>query len=281
MQGAKVVVKPLYDSAQLFSGGLAWVGIGSIQAYIDKTGAFIGDPFKGRAIVPANAVQEVWQGTTTTPNGDMQETFFLIREGSKIKGYYSSSGDWSAWASVDVSGETQPGGAVHLASDNGLEWKGQFRVPVLIAGTRPNGPAGSGAPEFPLRLRFMREPNPGEVPPVLQPTATDWDAFLARFKDAIRQRDLGYLSGAIGRNFSLQNENVRSIGDVFGRLNWQQVEAALNSGMVIARQSSLGRQKRIAIDEHPCPNCVYQVAVSFVQDADSQWRWTGVSYPGD
>jgi len=282
VQGAKFVIRPMYDSTEPFIGGLARVTVGGQEAYIDKTGRYIGDPFKGHAVRPPTAVQEVWEGDVIAPKWTAHEKFVFLREGSQIKGYYSGSmSDPSALGNMaDVAGELKPDETVRLVSDNGFVWKGRFIAPVVIVGTRPNGPEGQ-APEFPFRLHFVRDANSADLPRALQPTTTDWNVFLSKFKEAIRQRDQPALAVMIGRNFYLQNARLRSADDIFRQLNWPQLSKTLADGTVSEGKSFLGRRKQIITDAHPCPNCVYQVTLTFGEDADGEWRWTGVTYPGD
>lgn len=283
LQGSKIAVRPLFDAAEPFIGGLARVTIGDQQAYIDKTGAYAGDPFKGRAVKPALAVQEMWEGDVTAPAWKTHEKFILIREGTKIRGYYCSTSvtDPSALGNFsDVSGELDQNDAVRLMNDDGLLWKGRFLAPVVISGMRPNGEEGK-APEFPFRLHYVRDATSDDMPPPLQPTTSDWSSFLAQFKHAFDQKDQPVLAKMIGRNFYLQNSRIRSTDDIFRQVNWPQLTKALADGVLADRKSPLGRQIRSISDQHPCSNCVYQVMLTFGEDADGQWRWTGVVYPGD
>ncbi len=278
----KTVISHQFDSAESFQNGLARVTIGNHEAYVDETGAYAGDPFKGRTIRPAHAVQEVWEGDVIGPGWKSHEKFLLYREGAKIKGFYSSSvNDPSALGNfADVAADVNPDDSVRLISDNGFIWKGRFLAPVVIAGTRPNGEEGKD-PEFPFRLYFVRDATTDDLPAPLQPTSSDWEAFLAKFKEAIAQRDQASLSVILGRTFYLQNARLRSVDDVFDQLNWQQLAKAIADGALSDRKSPLGRRRQFITDAHPCPNCVYQVTLTFSQDADGQWRWTGVTYPGD
>jgi hypothetical protein len=282
LQGPKVVIRPLFDSAEPFIGGLARVTVGDQQVYVDKIGAYAGEPFKGRSIRPAEAVQEVWEGDVTGPKWKSHEKFVLIRKGPKLKGYYSSSViDPSALGNLsDVSGEIDQNDAVRLMSDSGFVWKGRFLAPVVISGTRPNGEEGN-APEFPFRLHYVRDATPDDKPVPLQATTSDWSSFLDQFKQAFDQKDQTALTKMIGWNFYLQNSRIRSTDDVFRQLNWPQLAKALADGVTIDRTSPLGRPVRSVTDEHPCNNCAYQVRLTFGSDADGQWRWTGVIYPGD
>lgn len=282
VRGNKIAIRPLFDAAAPFMGGLARVTIGGQETYIDKGGAYIGDPFKGRAIRPAHAVQEVWEGDVTAPNWTTHERFVFIREGPQIRGYYSGSfSDPAALGNLaDIAAEVKPNDTLRLVSDNGFIWKGRFVAPVVITGTRPNGEEGN-APEFPFRLHFVREATPADLPQTMQPTTGDWEAFLSKFKEAITQRDQAVLTPMLGRAFYLQNARLRSADDVFRQLNWQQIAKTLTDGTTSGRNSALGRSQNLITDAHPCPNCVYQVTLTFAEDADGQWRWTGVTYPGD
>ena len=282
VQGAKFVIHPLFDSAESFLGGLARVSIGDQYVYVDKSGAYVGDPFKGRAIKPARMVQEVWEGDVTAPSWKTHEKFLLIREGAKIKGFYSSAiTDPSALGGLsDVAGDLDQNDAVRLMSENGFLWKGRFLAPVVVAGTRPNGEEGK-APEFPFRLHFVRDATADDMPVPLQPTSPDWGTFLVKFKEAVGQHDQASLAVMIGRSFYLQNARIRSVDDVFRQLNWAQLSKALADGSTNDRKSPLGRQLRSISDNLPCNNCVYQVMITFGEDADGQWRWTGITYPGD
>ncbi|MCL6508436.1 MAG: WG repeat-containing protein, partial [Bryobacteraceae bacterium] len=278
----KMVISPQFDTAESFENGLARVTIGNYEAYIDKAGAYIGDPFKGRTIRPAHTVQEVWEGDVIGPSWKSHVKFILYREGAKIKGFYSSSEKVFSelGAFTDVAGDVNPDDSVRLISESGFIWKGRFLAPVVIAGTRPSGEEGE-APEFPFRLYFVRDATTDDLPAPLQPTSSDWEAFLAKFKEAIAQRDQASLSVMLGRTFYLQNARLRSVDDVFRQLNWQELAKAIATGEVSDRKSPLGRRQKFITDAHPCPNCVYQVSLAFSQDADGQWRWIGVTYPGD
>ena len=182
VQGAKFVIRPLFDSADPFLGGLARVTLGGEEVYVDKMGGYAGDPFKGRAIRPTHVVQEIWEGDVIAPAWKAHEKFLLLREGDKIKGFYTSpSTDPSALGNLaDVGADINQDKSFRLVSENGLVWKGRFLAPVVIAGTRPNGEEGK-APEFPFRLHFVRDATADDLPMPLQPTSQDWDAFLGKF----------------------------------------------------------------------------------------------------
>lgn len=282
LQGSKIAVRPLFDAAEPFIGGLAQVTIGDQQVYIDKAGAYAGDPFKGRTVKPVHAVQEMWEGDVTAPAWKAHEKFLLIREGTKLTGYYSQTvKDPAALGNLsDVSGDVDQNDAVRLISDNGFLWKGRFLAPVAISGARLNGEEGKAA-EFPFRLHYARDAAPADMPPSLPPTTSDWASFLTQFKQSFDQKDQVALAKTIGRNFYLQNCRIRSTDDIFRQLNWPQLSKALADGVLAGRKSPLGRQVRSISDQHPCDNCVYQVMLQFEEDAEGQWRWTGVVYPGD
>jgi hypothetical protein len=282
VQGTKFAVRPLFDSVGPFRSGLARVTIGGQEAYIDKLGHYVGDPFKGRSLRPATAVQEIWEGDVTAPTWRVHEKFLLLREGAQIKGFYTGSiANPGALGNLDeVMGEVKSDDTVRLASENGFVWKGRFAAPVVILGTRPNGQEGA-SPEFPLRLQFVREATPADIPPPLPATTPDWNVFLQRFKEAITQRDQASLAGMMGRMFLFENTGQNSRDDFLRQLNWQQVTKALTDGTVSERKTPLGRPQQIITDAHPCPNCGYQVALTFAPDADGQWRWTSIGYPGD
>ncbi len=278
VQGTKFVIRPLFDSADSFLGGLARVTIGGQEVYVDKTGAYAGDPFKGRAIRPTHAVQEVWEGDVTGPRWTIHEKFLLFREGTRIKGYHSSSNANPSWLSNlwDVLAEVNPDDTVSLVSADGLTWKGRFLAPVVIAGTWPNG-----KDEFPFRFHLVRDATAADLPAPTPPTSTDWGTFLDRFKEAISQRDQTSIAAMLARNFSLQNARLGSVEDVFRKLNWQQLDKALAEGAMTTQNSFLGRPSHLITDAHPCVDCVYQVTLWFTEDADGQWRWTGIGYPGN
>jgi hypothetical protein len=85
----------------------------------------------------------------------------------------------------------------------------------------------------------------------------------------------------MARKFYLQNARLRTVEDVFRQLNWPELDKVLATGSVTSGKSPIGRKRESITDAHPCPKCVYAVLVSFQQDRDGQWRWTGIAHPGD
>lgn len=278
----KLVIAPKFDSALQFLGGLARVTIGTREAYIDKTGAYIGDPFKGRTVIPAHAVKEVWEGDVVAPKWTDHQKFLLEREGAQIKGHYiPQHHDPSSLSDLgEVAGKVNPDHSVRIVSETGLIWKGQFVSPEVIVGKRPNGEEGS-APEFPFRLHLVREASPDEMPAPLPPTTSAWDTFLAEFKRVVAERNQSALAVMMDRAFFLRNANIGTQHDVFRQIKWQELDKALADGSITTRKSPLGRELRFITDSHPCPDCRYSVELGFGEDRNGQWRWTGVNYPGD
>ena len=276
IDGTKVVIKPQFDGAESFLKDVARVKVGTQDVLIDRTGAWVGDPFHGHDIRPVNAVSELWEGVRTTmPNQRFPEKFLLTRQGNKIQGYSFISPSEPPFGNlIEVQGELAADNSFRVAADNTLVWKGRFVTPITIAGALEGG-AG-----FPFRLNFVRQTAPEDFPPKA-PTSSDWNQFLQSFRQAVAQRDATTLAGTLGYQFDGPWRRVRNPADVFRQLNWQQVVKALDEGETREDKSVLGRRTESITDLHPCPNCRYQVMLTFKEDPERQWRWTGIVFPGD
>ncbi len=276
----KLVVNPQFDSANAFQNGLALVTLGGKEAYVTTGGAFVVDPFPGRSATPAHQVQEIWEGDLAISEKVKQhERFILIREGNQIHGYGFLYKDRPAYL-TDLNGQAKQDGSFSMADEDGNSWKGQFISAVLIKGVQA-GPPESLLPEYPLRLRLVRDANTSDLPRPLPPTSPDWSAFLASFRDAVQRRDSGVLTAMMARNFDLQNQSFRTHTEALTHVNWDQLDQALARGVEKSRTTSGGKVVNSVLDEHPCSNCIYQVLVPFRQDSNNQWRWLGIFYPGD
>jgi hypothetical protein len=279
-RAGKMVVTPQFDSASMFQNGLALVTVGGKEAYVTPAGAFVVDPFPGRSATPAHAVQEIWEGDATISEKVKQhERFILIREGTQIRGYGFPYGARPAYV-TDLKGQSAQDGSFSMADEDGDSWKGRFVSAVLIKGVQA-APPESSVKEYPMRLRLVRDATANELPQPLPPTNSDWNAFLASFKEAVQRRDSGVLIGMMARNFDLQNQSFRTPAEAMARVNWDQLDKTLARGVERSRTVPGGKTVNSVVDEHPCPTCVYQVMVPFRQDADNQWRWLGIVYPGD
>lgn len=277
------IVTPRFDEAEPFAGNLAMVTIGSRKLYIDTAGEYIGDPFKGRAVRPVERVREIWEGEVVAPQWKSHQKFLLLRNGNTINGFYVSDEPTSGvlGSLSEVRGDLKDDDTLRVVGDNGFVWKGRFVAPILISGVRPNGDEGQ-APEFPFRLALVRDAAADDIPSPLSATSTDWSSFLARFTEAVKNRDEGVLAGMMGRTFELQNRGrLQSPADVFRQLNWSEVLKATNDGTRTEAKSPLGHRRELLTDGNPCSSCRYAVRLSFAEDEAGQWRWTGVTYPGD
>jgi hypothetical protein len=279
VKGASFVVRPIFDTADSFLGGLARVTIGDRDVYVDKTGAYVGDPFRGRAIRPGRAVQEIWEGDTTGPDWKAHERFLLTREGARIKGFYLADGSESDLLGtfLEVSADLNSDDSFHMICDSGAIWNGRFLAPVIIAGTQPEAKPGSTV-EFPFRLHFVREAATADLPTPLPPTSSEWNVFFDSFKAAIAHRDQAALTAMLGQTFYFQHAHIRSADDIFRQINWQQMDKAIKGGDVRETKNDFGRPLQFLIDAHPCPTCTFQLKVGFLQEADGQWRWIGITY---
>jgi len=181
---------------------------------------------------------------------------------------------------TDLKGQSAQDGSFSIADEDGDSWKGQFVSAVADQGS-PAAPPESPVKEYPMRLRLVRDAAANELPQPLPPTNSDWNAFLASFKEAVQRRDSGVLIGMMGRNFDLQNQSFRTPAEALARVNWDQLDKTLARGVERSRTVPGGKTVNSVVDEHPCPTCVYQVMIPFRQDADTQWRWLGIVYPGD
>ena len=276
----KVVVSPQFDIASTFQNGLARVMVGGKEAYVTTAGAFVVDPFPGRSATPAHAVQEIWEGDLAISEKLKQhKRFILIREGTQIRGYAFADRGQSAYV-TDLKGQAAQDGSFSMADEDGNSWKGQFVSAVLIKGAQANSPESS-VKEYPMRLRLVRDATASDLPQPLPPTNSDWNAFLASFKGVVQRRDYGVLTGMMARNFEIQGQSFRTPGDALARVNWDQLDKTLARGVERSRAVPGGKDVKWVVDEHPCPTCVYQIEIPFRQDADNQWRWLGIVYPGD
>jgi len=225
---------------------------------------------------------KIWEGDVVAPKWTSHEKFLLTREGSRITGYHIfEPRDPSGLGNLDeIAGTVASDGSVRILSDSGFIWKGRFLSPDVIEGKRPNGNQAD-SPEFPFRLEVVRDAAAADVPIPLPPTNSNWEAFLARFKKAVTQRSQPSLTAMMDRRFYMQNARLRTVDDVFRQLNWRELDKVLAIGSVTTSKSAIGRKQESIIDPHPCANCKYAVMVSFRQDQEGQWRWTGIVYPGD
>lgn len=279
-RSGKMVVTPQFDSAGMFQNGLALVTVGGKEAYVTPAGAFVPDPFPGRSATPTHAVQEVWEGDATiSEQVKRHERFILIREGTQIRGYGFSYGARPAYV-TDLNGQSAHDGSFSMADEDGNSWKGQFVSAVLIKGFQAASPESS-MQEYPMRLRLVRDANADELPKPLPPTNSDWKLFLTSFKEAVGRRDSGVLMGMMARNFDLQNQRFRTPAEALALVNWDQLDKTLARGVERSRTVPGGKTLNSVVDEHPCPACGYQIMIPFRQDADNQWRWLGIAYPGD
>ena len=279
VRGASFVVRPIFDAAEPFMGELARVTIGDRELYVDKTGAYVGEWFKGRSIRPAQAVQEIWEGEVTGPDWKDREKFLFSREGATIKGYYVADGSETDLLGTyfELAADVKPDDSVHMDCATTAIWNGRFLAPFLIAGTKLD-PTRSPSQEFPFRLHFVREATPADLPAPLPSTSPDWNVFFDKFKETMAQRGEPALAAMIGRTFYFQNATLHSMQDVFRQLDWQQMDKTLKDGEVRETKNPLGRQVRFVTDLHPCPTCTFQAHLAFLQEADGQWRWVGIVY---
>lgn len=276
----KMVVSPQFDSAYVFQNGLGLVAVSGKEAYVTTAGTFVVDPFPGRSSTPAHAVQEIWEGDVSVSEKVKQhQRFILIREGTQIRGFGFPFSGRPAYV-TELKGQAAQDGSFSFADEDGDSWKGQFVSAVLIKGVQAGLPESS-VKEYPMRLRLVRDATANELPQPLPPTNSDWSAFLASFKGAVQRRDSGVLIGMMARTFDLQNQNFRTPAEALARVNWDQLDKALDRGVERSRTTPGGKVVNSIVDEHPCPECVYQVVIAFRQDGDTQWRWLGIAYPGD
>lgn len=276
-------VSPRFDLAEPIFGGLARVSIGARKVYIDSKGTYVGDTFDGRTLRPPTTTREVWEGKVVGPTWTSLEKFLLVRNGNQIGGFYwrEAIQPSEVVPPAEVVGELGEDDTIRLRSEHGTLWKGRFYAPILIAGAKPNGPDGE-SPEFPFRLTLTRNATAADIPPPLPPTPTSWSIFLADFTEAIHNYDRSSLARMIGRSFGLQNSMPsNSPAGLLQQLNWQEVRKVLADGESREEASPLGRRQVFLTDRNPCSWCEYQVMLVFEQDGASQWRWMGVSYPGD
>jgi hypothetical protein len=278
----KMVVRPEFDSAGTFQNGLAQVMVGGKQAYVTPAGAFVVDPFPGRSATPAHAVQEIWEGDAGPPGkAQHHQRLILIREGTQIRGYHTIfPGDNQLTQLIDLKGQAAQDGTFSMADEDGVSWKGQFVSAVLMKGVMVDwrwGPPEASATEYPMRLRFARDATAADLPEPRPPTNSDWTAFLSTFRVAVQRRDFGVLAGMMSWPFYLPN--LTPPAEALVRVRWDELQRTLDRGVERSGTAPLGRATRSIVDEHPCPTCAFQSSVSFHQDGDSQWRWSGF-YPG-
>jgi hypothetical protein len=282
----KLVISPQFDTAEAFQNGLARVTISGKEAYVTTAGAYVVDPFPGRSATPAHAVQEIWEGDVKiSEKARHHERLILIREGTKIWGYHAVTfGANQPTKLIDLKGQAAQDGSFSMADEDGASWKGRFVSPVLIKGVAVNwrwGPPERSANEYPALLRLAHDATASEVPEPLPPTSPDWSSFLSAFKDAVQRRDSGVLAGMMARDFMLQSESFRTPAEALAHVKWDELDRTLARGAEKPSSTPWGKALHLIVDEHPCPNCVFQIAVIFSQGGDNQWRWAGVEYPGD
>jgi hypothetical protein len=292
----KMVISPQFDVAEWFQNGLARVTVAGKEAYITKTGAFVVDPFPGRAGIPTHPVEEIWETPWNSTVEKPAMRFILIREGAQIRGYsFSHYARGDLMASYDLKGQAAKDGSFNMADQSGTSWKGQFVSSVLIEGVGINS-SGSSAKGSPIRLRLVRDATAEEAGP-LPPTSSDWNVFLSSFKDAVQRRDFGALSHMTVRRFSDEISFLVSQPPSSAQLRWARVDGALAEGVESSGSTPQGRAKReivgggfripsaaFAISVHPLAlaNEILEggaLRLTFIQDADGQWRWARFDYP--
>ena len=166
-----------------------------------------------------------------------------------------------------------------MADDNGGSWKWRFVSSVLIEGVNVTSRNASGKGR-PIRLSLIRDANALEADP-FPTTTSDWSGFLSDFTNAVQRGGDGLVPLIAGSFSNNLNDFFRTWDQELASVKWNQVDRALTQGVETPNSTPWGRGLRTIIDEHPCPNCRYQVMLVFTQDKHNQWHFAGIGYPRD
>lgn len=129
---------------------------------------------------------------------------------------------------IDLKGQAAPDGSFGLTDEAGGSWKGRFVSGVLITGVAVNPIISIGHKadnDCPMRLRMLRDATPDVLLPPLPPTTSDWSAFLADFKNAVKRRDAGVLTRVMSRNFGYFQYGAPA--NALTYLKWDEVDRTL------------------------------------------------------
>jgi hypothetical protein len=133
-----------------------------------------------------------------------------------------------------------------------------------------------------MRLRLIRDATANELKP-LPPTNVEWSAFISSFKDAVQRRDFRILSITTARSFRDADSALLSRpptpAEEIAHVKWDEVNSALTQGVESSSSTPWGAARRLIVEEHPSLNRSYRVRLTFTQNSDNQWRWSGIDYP--
>ena len=224
----------------------------------------------------------VWEGDVVAPRWTAHNRLLLKQDGSKFSGWIWETGQGGNAEPSELIGEQVGTSEFRIETRSGFVYLGRFADANTVTGVRPNGDEkDKSIPRFPFRFIRVRNALGSDFPPALPETSADWNVFFTRFKTAVRSRDSSALAAIMIRKFdtgSMSNSTEAFLNGV----DWRQLTKTISQGVKPCKyKPPTVKEANCAIDTHPCPNCRYQMFVSFEKGTDDQWRWASMLASGD
>jgi hypothetical protein len=224
----------------------------------------------------------VWEGDVVAPKWTVHIRLLLKQDKTKLSGWIWETGPGDSVQSAELIGEQVDTSGFRIVTGGGLVYLGKFTDANTMTGVRPNGnETDKNIPRFPFRFVRTRDALDSDFPTALPGTNPDWNVFFTRFKSAVRLRDSQALSPLMVRSFDT-GFAYSSTQAFLNNVDWRQLTKAVSLGVKPCKyKRPTVKEAYCAIDPHPCPNCKYELFVSFERGTDDQWRWASMLASGD